>query len=353
MHRLKTEEEGSVLVIVVLLIVVLLGFGALAVDAGALYQENRELQNGADAAALSIGQSCASGTTQSDCWTGFASKEDHAEFYADQNAEDGSHTAAVDLSLYSAGKATVTTSTSQAGQPPGKFGLFFAKAMGMNTGSPTAKASVVWGPPAFGSFGTLPLTISKCEYDRYVGSGGGTAEAPWTTANNGPLQTLVFHSATSKTAPKDPDSCAAQAGQDTNGDNKLSGGFGWIDGSAGCQPVIDSNGWAGADPGSSVIASCSVDAILAKLYQKVVYVPVFVDINGVGTNGQYKLKYYAAFYVASYDLGGLYKAPAGYGCPGGGADRCISGWFTTAAVADGEVDPGGPDMGVRVFALDS
>ena len=46
------NQKGSVLVLIALAMVAILGIAALAVDAGALYLERRELQNAVDAAAL-------------------------------------------------------------------------------------------------------------------------------------------------------------------------------------------------------------------------------------------------------------------------------------------------------------
>ena len=43
------------------MLVVLIGVGALVIDSGALYAERRQLQNGADAAALAVAQDCADG----------------------------------------------------------------------------------------------------------------------------------------------------------------------------------------------------------------------------------------------------------------------------------------------------
>ena len=59
--RNNRDDRGAVLVWVALMIVVLLGVGALVLDVGALCVERRELQNGADAAALAVAQDCAEG----------------------------------------------------------------------------------------------------------------------------------------------------------------------------------------------------------------------------------------------------------------------------------------------------
>lgn len=54
-----SDERGAVAVFVTVVAAVLLGVLGLAVDAGALYQERKELRNGADAAALAIAEDCA------------------------------------------------------------------------------------------------------------------------------------------------------------------------------------------------------------------------------------------------------------------------------------------------------
>ena len=59
--RNHDDDRGAVLVWVALMLVVLLGIGALVIDVGALYAERRQLQNGADAAALAVAADCAEG----------------------------------------------------------------------------------------------------------------------------------------------------------------------------------------------------------------------------------------------------------------------------------------------------
>ena len=70
------------LVWVALMLVVLLGIGALVIDVGALYAERRELQNGADAAALAVATDCAEGNCD-------ATKSATADDVRRQNANDG------------------------------------------------------------------------------------------------------------------------------------------------------------------------------------------------------------------------------------------------------------------------
>ena len=78
-----SRDDGVILVWVALMMVVLVGMGALVIDIGALYVERRELQNGADAAALAVAQDCVEG----DCGSGGGSTR--AQQYADLNANDG------------------------------------------------------------------------------------------------------------------------------------------------------------------------------------------------------------------------------------------------------------------------
>ncbi len=61
----RRRDRGAVALIVTVLFAggVLMGVAALTVDVGQLYSERRQLQNGADAAALSLAKVCATGGT--------------------------------------------------------------------------------------------------------------------------------------------------------------------------------------------------------------------------------------------------------------------------------------------------
>ena len=52
MARTFADDSGATAVLFAVMIVVLLGLGAFAIDAGALYSERRSLQGAADAGAL-------------------------------------------------------------------------------------------------------------------------------------------------------------------------------------------------------------------------------------------------------------------------------------------------------------
>ena len=93
------------------MMVVLLGMGALVIDVGQLYAERRELQNGADAAALAVAQDCAGGDCLDETTT--------ADTYADDNAHDGE--AGVD-EVCGSGPGLTTVRHSSGGRPRQRTG---------------------------------------------------------------------------------------------------------------------------------------------------------------------------------------------------------------------------------------
>ncbi len=81
-RALGRDDRGAIGVLVAVLLGagVLLGMGALVIDVGQIYQNQAELQNGADAAALGVARQCSQGI----CAPGTAL--DTALRYADANA---------------------------------------------------------------------------------------------------------------------------------------------------------------------------------------------------------------------------------------------------------------------------
>ncbi len=103
LRRLRSDQRGAVAVLVAVLIGggVLTGMGALVIGVGQLYAERAQLQNGADAAALAVARSCATGT----CTPGSAGA------FANANAKDG--VAAVNLVCGSGSLGNCPPSTSK------------------------------------------------------------------------------------------------------------------------------------------------------------------------------------------------------------------------------------------------
>ena len=91
------SEQGAIATIVAILfgIGVVFGVMALAIDVGGLMVERRQLQNGADATAMSLAESCA----LDNCVAG----ADGLETLVDANARDGDHAIASQCAVNATG----------------------------------------------------------------------------------------------------------------------------------------------------------------------------------------------------------------------------------------------------------
>ena len=304
------SEQGVVAVVVAICATVVFGVGALVLDVGAARQERRELQNGADAAALALAQFCARG----DC----NSLNSRAETYADYNATDGQSRATA--SLLSGNRVRVVTRTDDAGPNSDGNSTTVDFALAPVFGGPrgaeiTASATATWG--LFSAGATLPLTFSICEWNSLTGGGS------FPTAS----KVIFFHVPSSNGATE----CAAQAGQDTDGDSKVNGGFGWLDTNL-CALNVNSASWVAANPGNDSPNSCSPPAL-----NSILYLPIFDDVidnnepgwaNQCSKNKCYHIWGTVAFKITGYQLGGngnqwTQNPPAG--CSS--SKRCIEGSF--------------------------
>lgn len=341
MHRMThlepRDERGVVAVVVALLLTVMLGMGALVVDVGALYQEKRELQNGSDAGALAIAEDCAMGNCGDSTTT--------ARGLAGPNAEDDASTVdgvAIDMSAQ-----TVTVDTSTSDPAGGSVIAYkFAQVLGFTGDTVHASATAQWSPPSKGP--SVPLVISKCEWDRSAGSAGNLPTG---------ILTVTFHSGSSA------ESCNGPAGQD------VPGGFGWLD-ATNCVSdlsVADGGVWAESKTGNTPTGTgCSPSHFDIG---STVLVPVFDEATGQGTKANFHLIGFAAFEILGIGLhnsggwtdglacetspeppeGGDGKSNAG----GAGNDaQCIIGRFVEYFVADATAGgPSIPDLGVSTVSL--
>ncbi len=434
-----TSDEGVTLVFIAMAMVGILGMTAFAVDFGRMWEERRQLQNGADAAAVAIAEDCVRGLCD-----GAYDEYAVAESYVDANARDNAAWAwNVDLDM-----AAQTVTVHNATEDPGgdhKFDMLFAGAVGFDGFTVGAQATVAWG--GLGSpVSTIPIIISQCEWHRpYWEGGAGGKEPPeldvtkpaawhlfpephpdavpqvvpwnetvnpypaWWTSPPGPTfpndgypypaswstppafldldqdladdtnsqspflnvfaapvpSVLTFHDGNST------DECAAVAGQDTNGDGMLSGGFGWleIDDTVSTPCVAEVfNDWTPEDPGASPSTGCDkedlADLLLGADRQGTLnFIPYFDDENGLnGANGEYHIAGYGAFYVVGYNFGGqlieyadpLLSDPCRPGglrplnWTSGNDERCLVGYFVSAVyTGPGSIGPGG--FGITTF----
>ena len=278
-------ERGAIAVIVAVLMVALLGFVAIAVDVGMLYAERAQLQNGADAAALSLAQTCARDLNGPVC----TSPASQAKTFADGNALDGqSNVQAVQMNR-AGGNVTVVVGAQESGGEPNEVSLFFARALGMQTAKVGAKASAIWGSPQAGRT-PFPLAFSVCQVQGSVEGG---------------LQKLQSHGTGANTSCNYGPNGAA-----------VSGGYGWLVQDTGlCGGTVDilvmEGGSATGNDGPSNCGPTMqrwVDELTAGR-DVIVLLPVFNQVTGTGAGATYKLIAFAAFSVKGWKFTGSDKTP--------------------------------------------
>jgi hypothetical protein len=339
----QNDESGISAIIIAIFGTVILGLAAFVLDTGALYTERRELQVGADAAALALAIDCA----RDSC----GDIDAKAEALAGLNAADGKTNASAQLFL-SDQRVRVITSTDDAGSnidgDDSTVDFHFARIWGLNGAPVSARAVAGWASPSGGT--TIPLTFSLCEWDKTGGLNGLTPGPPY----SGPIDLIFFHDPSGN---QDPEDCAARAGQDLNGDNRLNGGFGWLNPTTGCSVTINVAGWVAGSTGASGPNSCTP----ASLINTEVMIPIFDDLykgpanaGPCGSQRCYHVYGFAGFYVTGMQLGGngnkwTVNPPAA--CTPN-SRRCIGGYFIRFVQgATAGTGGGGPNLGARVVRL--
>lgn len=310
------DEAGAILVLMAVFTVVIVGVAALVVDVGALQDEKRQLQNGADAAALGvaqlIGQSCATGSPACAAATLMA----RAQELANGNAKDTA--AAVDAVTPDYGARTVTVRTSTkdlSGNTilPYQFGQALTGVKGRTV---TAAATASWAGLKRAS--VIPLTISKCEFT--------TATSDNTVFNV--QRTILFHT---KAA-------------DCGGGLDLPGGFGWLtdnndSNNDDCNVTPSVGDIVNEDTGVvGTPHSCDMSTLLGTD----VLLAAYDSFTGSGTNGRYHIYGFGEFHLTGYRFT---STNSGGTVPCASPNTCIAGYFVRF-VPVGEL--GGPTLGNRV-----
>jgi Flp pilus assembly protein TadG len=327
------RDSGAVLVWMLLMLTVIVGFGAITVDVGRMYVEKRELQNGADAAALGVAADCADGV----CTGAVAIAQD----LVDRNAKDGRSR----VSLCGRGipgvaacpdappgvgvTTTYVRATAQTLDPsnedPDRLNLFLRPLLDAAGADPslTARATVAVGAPTDQT--VLAITISQCEFLR-VGGVIGAGPVPET-----PIEVRFVEDGTP---------CVRQSG------HALPGGFGWLAGAVQCKVTIEVPSMVPQRPGKNGYNGC-----LRPLIGQEVLLPIFSDTNNLGgTNGQFVIDGFATFVLTGYSFPGD-RFPNGFRCSNGASGSCLTGYFTSALVSTGTIGPASVDYGTRVVAL--
>lgn len=362
MPRVSRDDAGAVAVIVALLVgSVLLGVGALVVDVGGLQGERRQLQNGADAAALAVAQSCA---PPGPCDATTSPTGTAATYAGSNDGHDGK--AGIDIvcgtapgllscpskqgawdctdqlgTLGAAPYVQVQTST-RTGSGGTLLPPVLSRALSGRSGYPGTAVRAC----ARASFGTpsslrspIPLTISLCELQKYT-STGLSPGPPYPLMYVGE-KTIYFHG----------DKAASGCPSGPSGAD-LPGGFGWLATGEGCVATTDTTTWVPDSTGVSVPKACT-DADLSSLVGQVVDIPVFDQTNGLtGSNGSYHIVAYAAFYLTGYRFPSTQqKSILTHAFPCKGPDTCISGVFTLDITPPNGTIGTGPYVGVTVIQM--
>lgn len=331
-------ERGAVAALYVVLAVVLMGVGAVAVDFGQLAAERAQLQNGADAAALAVANTCAK--SPGTCAAGAGGV---ATAYGNANANDGAAAIAPPTIDFTARTVTANASTLTS-SGSSSMTLSFARFLGIDTGSAAATATATWGPPGKGS--GFPLAFSSACYDITSASEAGA------------VQQFQY---------KPGMYCTGPSG------TQIPGGWGWLD-SSNCQISTEAGSTSiGSDPGNNLPSGCAtilqswVDTITAGGEEDVVF-PIFDTSAKSGNTGSYGISGYATLRIIGWKLaGGANKTPGAFrntaaeltalgisasmACEGGN-DRCVIAQFIRFDLSDPSLGNGtGKDYGTSSVTL--
>ncbi len=358
LRLLGRDERGAVGVLVGLLFGggVLLGLGALVLDVGQLYQERAELQNGADAAALAVAKSCATGI----CTPSLAAQ------YANENASAlTGGKAAVNLVCGSVtlGICPASTGALTDCPPPPSTGLgyvdvhtstqtanggtvlppVFGKALlgnGNYQGTTVqACAQAAWGGPSAAN--TLAFTISACSWDSWTSLGTNFAPAPPAVPTPGYDHQLDL---------KNLGNTKGCSGEASGSDG--AGAFGWALDQTGSCGIFTNTATFPAATGAAAGSTCQTALSNAQASREAIFLPVYTTYTGTGSNTVFTLKGFAAFVVTGYSLPGFsasdWLKPSNNSC----SFKCIDGYFTQALITGtGGVSEGGTYLGAAVIGL--
>lgn len=355
---MRRNDEGAVAVVVAVLAVVLFGFGALVIDVGAMYTERRQLQNGADAGALAIAQTCLISTCP-----GQAGAEGSATGYAGSNDRvDGEASA----STCGTGSADWQVCADPPAVPPGvKYVSVIDRTVSVRPDGTTddklppilarvldnsydgkqvsAKSTVAWGYGTASGAPVLPFIMSVCEWQRFLSDHGGMgyadrpADLPDLTTDPGSsfpwdYEREVFTHAGGT-------ECTFNPSGQTGADAQVSGDFGWLyDGSGSdkgdCTPTVTTDS-TGDDtvPGKNGYEVC-VKAWLDAHIGQVVDVPIYAEQPVKSTPTIYKISGWAPLYLTGYNLGGKAKSINRVSDPDLTTPACLSKDSTTTTEAD-------------------
>ena len=313
--RLK-REDGVVAVIVAVAMVVLLGAAAFTVDIGSIYAERTQLQNGADAAAIAVAQGCAAGVC--------GNMQATAQNLANRNSNDGASNVSVDLPQ--SNQVHVKTWTRDAVTGAGALNLAFAPVLGTKTATVAAEATAGWGSPASGP-ADVALAFAPCVFQltgiiQVIGFAGSGVNNCLGVSPSGAILPGGFHWLADPT-----NTCSSQASTTTGATNGSTG----------------------------VSASGACGDKLAGLADRVVLLPVYSDMHGVGSGATFTINGWAAFKLLGWNFvgsgGSSYNNKTYPGATCSGSCKGLIGQFISFVSLDTRFTTGGPNLGASLVTL--
>ena len=327
MRRLN-DERGAIAAVLVLTLPLMLGVAALVTDASRAYQQRRELQNGADAAALAVAENCAhaqvtavtdlSYTTRlamcANATIASASTPGSAQRYAASNAAAGhTPTATIDGPFNGLTAHEVTVRTNR--DVSFIFGPVLASFPGEFDGrNVTAAAKAIWGPPE-----TLPTVPVAAESSQYV---------------QGAMVSIDL---------KDADQ---------------SGAFSWVDAlPSGCaaEPLAVGDPIQFSDPGNGDPSTrgCTPDD-----FKKRIVLPIYGNGTGTGNGATYTILGFAALDVTGFHFTGgptwCWQKPSTLLAPPlncSSSQRAIWGQWVSFVAVGSPAASGTPSFGTVAISL--
>ena len=252
------RERGAAAVLTGLLMVGLVGFTGLAVDGGATYAKNQELQNGADAAALAAAQECAA--DENDCTE--ANLQSEIAPYGEANVRNDKETVSTSFDIDLSAKTVTATVTGT------KF-HWFLPVVGVSESELSPDATATWGNPISGP-AMLPLAVSQCTFEESLHAGVGIVEV-FIPKNRGNDDDRDCH----------------------YGEDYPPGSFGWLANAEGCQVQVTVDDWVETDTGLNDKPDCD----WLEFIGEVVLIPIFDEDIGEGSNGEVHVTGFAALRV--------------------------------------------------------
>ena len=390
----RDSETGAVAALVAIFFGfgVLLGLGALVLDTGSLLFERRQLQSGADAAALSIATTCLAADKVNglcpapDISSGSALTALAGANAADQKSDITSVCASAALNaanptafptvcpiLSSPGLVQCTGTTSSAKYVEVRTStrsgngtstilppiLGQALAGGTYAGETVkACARVGWGSVGT-STNAFPLVLGVCGWDQATQGGTPFATAPSPQYSPAPNQaangTGTSSLPSASLVPADTlTAITVHTSSGTNGVYKCDtqtagkyypGGFGWTQTTgSGCSANFTDTGNVTGSNGAAAPAGCKQGGI-APYVGTVMLIPIFKEVVG----NTYVIDGLASFYLAGYanvPSGGPksmdgYKSSLFPVCNEGSSTTCLYGWFTAPLVKVGSISGSG------------